>query len=89
MPATAPPATSISTYNNGQPYRQPNGRAAAALPVVDHTATHHAIIRGTPTAARFIATGVEEMRLRNYARSRDQRRCPPLLAVSRRRWPEQ
>ena len=69
MPATAPPATSISTYNNGQPYRQPNGRAAAALPGVAHTATHHAIIRGTPTAARFIATVVEEMRLRNYARS--------------------
>lgn len=57
---------SISTYNNGQPYRIARGQAAPRSDVVNHNQTVHPIVRGFPTAAQFHRAFVRELKIRLY-----------------------
>ena len=56
----------VSTYNNGQPYREAKGHVAPRDAVVNHNSTVHPITEGFPTAAEFHRAFIRELKIRCY-----------------------
>lgn len=58
--------STVSTYNNGQPYRPARGQLAPRKNVVDRYSTVHPIVSGFPTIVQFHRAFVRELKIRCY-----------------------
>jgi integrase/recombinase XerD len=61
------PRLRSNTYNDGRPFKPPQGRYAPRQPLEDHLATCHPVVTGFPTPEEFVEKIVREMKIRFYS----------------------